>query len=103
MLIENLKALPVRVDADLAKRCEPRYMILEKAELDLRTDAGDIFYVKAIDVSDSGVGIFCRRPIAEQARIGLRPAFADSDNFELFEVRRQTLSIGGYTIGATAV
>ena len=101
-LIETLKQLPVREDPNLFKRCEPRLAIREKTLLDLQLNGSDIISVSAIDVSDSGVGFLCRAELPTNQRVGLRLGFDHESQFEPFEVRRGTSTIGGFKIGAIA-
>lgn len=99
-LIASLKGLPNVEDHYLSKRIEPRYALRAKATLDVQRSNGEEFSVSALDVSDSGVGFLCRRAMEPQERIGLRLAYHDEQEYEPFEVRRGTPTVGGYKIGA---
>lgn len=98
-LIENLKELPGVEDPHLSKRAETRTALRAKATLDLQRASGEVFSVSALDVSNSGIGFLCRRELDAKEQVGLRIAYQHESQFESFQVRRGTATIGGYKIG----
>ncbi len=101
-LIDSLKQLPASQDPYLSKRAEHRYKLQTRAQLDLQRSDGETMLVSALDVSNAGIGFFCRRNLDVDERIGLRMAFQHQGEFEFFIVRRGTGTLGGYKIGAVA-
>lgn len=100
VLIENLKSLPGHEDPHHAKRAELRTALRAKAPLDLRRPDGELLNVSAMDVSDSGVGFLCRTELDVNETVGLRLAYHHESEFEDFQIRRGTSTIGGYKVGA---
>ena len=98
-LIDSLKGLPGVEDPHLSKRSEPRTALGAKTTLDVQRTDGEIFSVSVLDVSNSGIGFLCRKDLDPKEQIGLRLAYQHESQFEPFEVRRGTATIGGFKIG----
>ncbi len=98
-VINSLKELPGTVDPYLSKRKEHRTNLQARARLDLRLADGETVTVSALDVSNSGIGLLSRSSLPVSEKIGLRIAFHHESEFEVFIVRRETGTLGGYKVG----
>ncbi len=100
-LINSLKELPGTLDPYLSKRKEHRTNLKARASLDLRLANGETVTVSALDVSNSGIGLLSRSSLPVSEEIGLRLAFHNESEFEVFTVRRETGTLGGYKVGVS--
>jgi PilZ domain-containing protein len=102
-LIEQLKHALGLEDKYLSKRSIPRTSFDSAIMLEMRVKPGATLFVTAVNVSDNGLGFMTREALKDGDEIELRMADEDPGEFEPFEVRRVTQTVGGFKVGVVSL